>query len=54
MRIGLTAVSPTTDKVIEHARAAESDGFSALWFASYMLGDPLVAMALAGLPSVGA
>jgi F420-dependent oxidoreductase-like protein len=48
MRIGLTAVSPTTDKVIEHARAAERDGFSSLWFASYLLGDPLVAMALAG------
>ena len=48
MRIGLTAVSSTTDKVIEHARAAERDGFSSLWFASYLLGDPLVAMALAG------
>ena len=48
MRIGLTAVSPTTDKVVEHAKAAERDGFSSLWFASYLLGDPLVAMALAG------
>jgi len=48
MRIGLTAVSPTTDKVIEHAKAAERDGFRSLWFASYLLGDPLVAMALAG------
>ncbi len=48
MRIGLTAVSPTTDKVVEHAKAAERDGFSALWFASYLLGDPLVAMAIAG------
>src|SRR4029079_11605002 len=48
MRIGLTAVSPTTDKVIEHAQAAERDGFSSLWFASYLLGGPLVAMALAG------
>jgi F420-dependent oxidoreductase-like protein len=48
MRIGLTAVSPTTDKVIEHAVAAERDGFTSLWFASYLLGDPLVAMALAG------
>ena len=48
MRIGLTAVSPTTDKVVEHAKASERDGFSSLWFASYLLGDPLVAMALAG------
>lgn len=48
MRIGLTAVSRTTDKVIEHARAAEADGFRSLWFASYLLGDPLTAMALAG------
>ena len=48
MRIGLAAVSPTTDKVVEHARAAEGDGFTSLWFASYLLGDPLVAMALAG------
>src|SRR6478735_12792212 len=48
MRIGLTAVSPTTDKVIEHAQAAERDGFTSLWFASYLLGDPLGAMALAG------
>src|SRR6478672_328154 len=48
MRIGLTAVSPTTDKVIEHAQAAERDGFTSLWFASYLLGDPLVAMAIAG------
>lgn len=48
MRIGLTAVSTTTDKVIEHAQQAEREGFTSLWFASYLLGDPLTAMALAG------
>ena len=42
MRIGLTAVSPTTDKVVEHAKAAERDGFSSLWFASYLLGDSIL------------
>jgi F420-dependent oxidoreductase-like protein len=48
VNIGLTAVASTTDKVIDHARAAERDGFRSMWFASYLLGDPLVAMALAG------
>lgn len=48
VKIGLTEVASTTDKVVEHARAAERDGFASLWFASYVLGDPLVAMALAG------
>lgn len=48
MRIGLTAVAGTTDKIIEHAQAAERDGFRSLWFASYLAGDPLVAMAVAG------
>lgn len=48
MRIGLTAVAGTTDKIVEHARAAERDGFSSMWFASYLAGDPLVAMAIAG------
>lgn len=48
MRIGLTAVAGTTDKIVEHAQAAERDGFRSLWFASSLAGDPLVAMALAG------
>lgn len=48
MRIGLTAVAGTTDKIVEHAQAAERDGFHSLWFASYLAGDPLVAMAMAG------
>ena len=48
VRIGLTAVAGTTDKVVEHAQAAERDGFASMWFASYLAGDPLVAMAIAG------
>lgn len=48
MKIGLTAVANTTEKIVEHAQAAERDGFSSLWFASYVAGDPLVAMAVAG------
>ena len=34
--------------MVEQAERAESDGFSSLWFASAVGGDPLVAMALAG------
>ncbi len=48
MRIGLTGGAATTDKIIEQARQAEADGFSSLWYASPVAGDPLVAMALAG------
>jgi F420-dependent oxidoreductase-like protein len=48
MRIGLTGGAATTDKIIEQARQAEADGFSSLWYASPVAGDPLTAMALAG------
>ncbi|MET0909112.1 MAG: LLM class flavin-dependent oxidoreductase, partial [Ilumatobacteraceae bacterium] len=48
MRIGLTAGAATADKLIEQARQAEADGFTSLWYASTVTGDPLVAMALAG------
>lgn len=48
MRIGLTGGAATTDKIIEQARQAEADGFTSLWYASPVAGDPLVAMALAG------
>ncbi|MBL7520759.1 TIGR03564 family F420-dependent LLM class oxidoreductase, partial [Frankia sp. CNm7] len=48
MRIGLTGGGSTPDKIVEQARRAEADGFSALWYASNVTGDPLVAMALAG------
>ena len=48
MRIGLTGGAATADKMIEQARQAEADGFTSLWYASTVAGDPLVAMALAG------
>ena len=48
MRIGLTGGGSTTERVIQQAQRAETDGFSALWYASEVCGDPLVAMALAG------
>jgi F420-dependent oxidoreductase-like protein len=48
VRIGLTGGGATVDKVVEQAKQAEADGFTSLWFASVVTGDPLVAMALAG------
>jgi F420-dependent oxidoreductase-like protein len=48
MRIGLTGGAATIDKIVEQARQAEADGFSSLWYASVVAGDPLVAMAIAG------
>jgi F420-dependent oxidoreductase-like protein len=48
MRIGLTGGGSTPEKIIDQAQRAEADGFHALWYASLVQGDPLVAMALAG------
>jgi F420-dependent oxidoreductase-like protein len=48
MRIGLTGGGSTPEKIIDQAQRAEADGFHALWYASIVQGDPLVAMALAG------
>ena len=48
MRIGLTGGASTVDKVVAQAERAEADGFTSLWYASVVTGDPLVAMALAG------
>ena len=48
MRIGLTGGAATVDKMIEQAQRAEADGFTSLWYASTVAGDPLVAIALAG------
>ena len=48
MRIGLSGGAATVDKMIDQAVRAEADGFSSLWYASAVGGDPLVAMALAG------
>src|SRR5687767_9523522 len=48
MRIGLTGAARTTDRLVAQAVQAEADGFTSLWYASAIAGDPLVAMALAG------
>jgi len=48
MRIGLTGGGSTVEKVLEQAKQAEADGFTSLWYASVVTGDPLVAIALAG------
>jgi F420-dependent oxidoreductase-like protein len=48
MRIGLTGGGATVDKVVRQARQAEADGFTSLWYASAVTGDPLVAIAVAG------
>ena len=48
MRIGLTGGAATADRMVQQAVDAENDGFTSLWYASAVFGDPLVAMALAG------
>ena len=48
MRIGLTGGASSVNRLVEQAQQAEADGFHALWYASGVAGDPLVAMALAG------
>jgi F420-dependent oxidoreductase-like protein len=48
MRIGLTGGGASTQKIVEQAVRAEQRGFSSLWYASSVLGDPLAALAVAG------
>lgn len=48
LRIGLTGAGRDVDRIVEQARRAEADGFTSLWYAGAVAGDPLVAMALAG------
>lgn len=48
MRIGLTGGGSTVDKTIDQAVQAEAEGFTSLWYASVVGGDPLVPMAIAG------
>jgi F420-dependent oxidoreductase-like protein len=48
MRIGLTGGGTSVDKVVKQAKQAEADGFTSLWYASLVTGDPLVAIAIAG------
>src|SRR5262245_7594021 len=48
MRIGLTGRGSSVDQVVQQAKQAEADGFTSLWYASLVTGDPLVAIAIAG------
>jgi len=48
MRIGLTGGGATVDRMVEQAQRAEADGFTSIWYASAVAGDPLAAMAIAG------
>jgi F420-dependent oxidoreductase-like protein len=48
MRIGLSGGAASVERMIEQAVRAEADGFTTLWYASAVAGDPLVAMAIAG------
>ena len=48
MRIGLTGGGDHRGSHRPAGREAEADGFTSLWYASAVFGDPLVAMALAG------
>ena len=48
MRIGITGGGATADRIVQQAVDAERDGFSSVWYASAVAGDPLVAIALAG------
>ena len=48
MRIGLSGGGTTTERLVQQAVEAEADGFTSLWYPSAILGDPLVALAMAG------
>lgn len=48
MRIGLPGGGASVERMIEQAVQAEADGYTSLWYASAVGGDPLVAMTLAG------
>jgi F420-dependent oxidoreductase-like protein len=48
MRIGIPGGGSSADRIVQQAVDAEADGFTSLWYASAVFGDPLVAMAMAG------
>lgn len=48
MRIGLNGGGTTVERMIEQAKQAEADGFSALWYPSAVAGDPVAPMAVVG------
>jgi F420-dependent oxidoreductase-like protein len=48
MRIGLNGGGGTIERMIDMAKQAEADGFSALWYPSAVAGDPVTPMAVIG------
>lgn len=48
MRIGLPGQGSTVERIVQQAERAEADGFASLWYTGGILGDPLVAIAIAG------
>lgn len=48
MRIGLSGGGQSADRAVGQAERAEKEGFTSLWYAGAVGGDPLVQMALAG------
>jgi F420-dependent oxidoreductase-like protein len=48
VRIGLTGWGSSVDQLVHQAKEAEAEGFTSLWYASVVTGDPLVALAIAG------
>jgi F420-dependent oxidoreductase-like protein len=48
MRIGLSGGGTTIDRMIEQAAHAEADGFTSLWYAGAIGGDPLIPMSHVG------
>src|SRR5579875_1819046 len=49
MRIGITGIGSTADRMVEQAKRAEADGFSSIWYPGAAGGgDPLPVMTLAG------
>jgi len=53
MRIGLPGFGTSIDQIVRQAGRAEADGFTSLWYPSAVLGDPLVAIAIAGRATTG-
>jgi F420-dependent oxidoreductase-like protein len=48
VRIGLTGWGSSVEQLVHQAKEAEAEGFTSLWYASVVTGDPLVAIAIAG------
>jgi F420-dependent oxidoreductase-like protein len=47
VRIGLTGGGTSVDHIVGQAERAEAEGFTALWYPSAVLGDPLIPMSIA-------